>query len=104
MTKTSLLSMLAKCFDALGLVSPMLLKMKLAVQKAWERKLSWTDELGEDLKLEFKQFLKELPMLQEVTIPRCFLSSGDSKVIEICCFADASENAYSTVCYIVSSD
>ena len=57
-----------------------------------------------DIEEEFKELLEDLPKLKEIKIPRCFLSTRDAKITEICGFADASNSAYAAVCYIISED
>ena len=103
LTKRALLSTIAKTFDSVGLVSPFLLQAKLQVQECWELNLDWDEELPQDLKLKFREFLEELPQLQEIKVPRCFLPSWNSKITEVCGFADASEKAYAAVIYIVAT-
>ena len=43
-TKRNLVSDVAKVYDALGLFSPIIVKMKIALQRLWELKLDWDDQ------------------------------------------------------------
>ena len=102
LTKRSLLSIIARIYDNMGYVCPYILQAKLILQETWNRKSNWDDVLDEDLKEKFKLFLEEIPMLEEITIPRCFLNAPDATVGEICTFSDASYKAYSCVVYLIS--
>lgn len=49
MTKRSLLSDINSIYDPLGLVTPVMIKGKIFVQKLWYLKVNWDDKLSEDL-------------------------------------------------------
>ena len=49
MTKRNVVSDVAKVFDALGLFSPVTVKMKILLQRLWEIKLDWDDPVPEDI-------------------------------------------------------
>ena len=46
--------------------------------------------------------LSELDQLHNLTLPRCFLKSAESKITELAIFADASSKAYAAVVYVIS--
>ena len=104
LTKRILLSTIAKVFDSQGLISPFLLIPKILMQKTWRANLDWDTQLPPQLHKEFEEFLEELPKLNDISVPRCLLNSESSKIKEVCCFADASEDAYACVCYVVAED
>ena len=56
-TKRSLLSILAKIFDALSLLSAFKVSCKLTLQKSWVQKVSWDEPLKGELLQEAKVFL-----------------------------------------------
>jgi len=76
MTKRNLISDVAKVFDALGLFSPVTVKMKILLQRLWEIKIDWDDLVPEDLLEVWAQWRCELPLLSEVHVPRCYSPSG----------------------------
>ncbi len=45
MTKRSVVSDVAKVFDALGLLTLTTIKMKILLQRLWETKLGWDDNV-----------------------------------------------------------
>ncbi|XP_011859038.1 PREDICTED: uncharacterized protein LOC105556551, partial [Vollenhovia emeryi] len=48
-TKREVLSSISKLFDPLGLASPLVVRAKLILQRTWQLKLGWDDELPPDL-------------------------------------------------------
>ena len=48
-TKRFLVSDIAKVYDVPGWFSPTTIKMKILLQKVWERKIDWDDEVPSDI-------------------------------------------------------
>ena len=105
MTKRSIVSDVAKVFDALGLFSPATVKMKILLQRLWEAKLNWDDPVPEDLLEVWAQWRSELHVLCDMYVPRCYsphrFSVSDMQLHGFC---DASEEAYGGVVYIRLTD
>ncbi|XP_043474987.1 uncharacterized protein LOC122506733, partial [Leptopilina heterotoma] len=98
-TKRNVLSVIAKQFDPLGWISPILIIAKIIIQDLWIRHLDWDETLPDDLSVRWKSYCHELNNVQKITIPRWTgLTSHD--VIEIHGFADASSRAYAAVVYL----
>ncbi|XP_043478769.1 uncharacterized protein LOC122509074 [Leptopilina heterotoma] len=98
-TKRNVLSVIAKQFDPLGWISPILIIAKIIIQDLWIRHLDWDETLPDDLSVRWKSYCNELNNVQKITIPRWTgLTSHD--VIEIHGFADASSRAYAAVVYL----
>ena len=104
LTKRSLLSTLAKIFNSQGTLSPYILSTRLTLQKDWEQQLTWDEPLKDKILQEAEMFLSELDQLKDLTQPRCFLKSAESKITELAIFADASSKAYAAVVYAISID
>ena len=101
MTKRNVVSDVAKVFDALGLFSPVTVKMKILLQRLWETKLDWDDPVPDHLLEVWSQWRKELPFLSSIPIPRCYSPVGFSAVsMQLHGFSDASEEAYAGVVYL----
>ena len=49
LSKRSLLSQVSSVFDPLGLISPLVIRGKMLIQRSWSEKLGWDDPLPEDL-------------------------------------------------------
>lgn len=97
-TKRVVLRTIAKVYDPLGLVSPILLKAKLIFRDICERKISWDETLPDDLQRRWKNWTKNLPKEFKITrsIP---LRQSDITAVELHGFADASEQGCSAVVY-----
>ena len=103
-TKRSLLSNLAQIFDSLGLLSAFTVSCKITLQKSWTQKVGWDDPLEGQLLEEAKLFLSELPRLQDIRLPRCFLQTPESEIKEIAVTCDASIKAYSAMVFLITVD
>ncbi|XP_067208447.1 uncharacterized protein [Linepithema humile] len=53
-TKRTILSTIAKLFDPLGWVTPVILKAKVFMQNLWKYKVGWDEGLSDDLVLQWK--------------------------------------------------
>ena len=100
MTKRSLLKVSAKIFDQLGLLSPFTIHWKVLFQKLCKQQGDWEDQLDEDLLQDFSSLLKELLVLNNMSVPRCLYLAQDMQSVQLHCFSDASERAYAAVIFI----
>ncbi|XP_011859699.1 PREDICTED: uncharacterized protein LOC105557140 [Vollenhovia emeryi] len=98
-TKRSILSTIAKCFDPLGFLSPISIKAKILLQELWSLKLEWDDPLPPPLSAEWINFLQDLQEISSLTFPRWLGSTSDTK-LEIHGFCDASQRAMAAVVYL----
>ena len=99
-TKRGVASDTAKSFDVLGWLSPFMLHMKLLFQSMWKEKIDWDTPLKDSLVEQHVWWRKELPLLKQVTVPRCYYPGGIPQQTELHGFSDASEAAYSAVVYV----
>lgn len=104
-TKRNILSSIARLFDVLGLVAPIILYAKLLIKELWLVKLGWDDVPPPRIVRLWEQFQSELPIISELrflrhvgVVERCRLS--------LVGFADASEKAYggSVYAHVVRPD
>lgn len=98
-TKRNMLSVVARIFDPLNFLAPVTLFIKLLIKKLWEDKLEWDQIAPNQTKDLWFQFQKELPLLNNIEIPRHLLIFGDTPVTLIG-FCDASPVAYGCVIFI----
>ncbi|GFX67247.1 integrase catalytic domain-containing protein [Trichonephila clavipes] len=102
-TKRDVLSTIAKIFDPVGLMAPVISKAKIFLQRLWRSKLKWNDLLPAEEYREWQQFLVSLENINNIEIPRHILVAFP-EVIEIHGFADASERCYGAAVYCKSKN
>jgi len=100
LTKRIVLSKIASIFDPLGLIVPVVTLYKLFMQKVWQMKLNWDDQLPKNLINEWQNYMSNLHLLNNLKIPRCILGSGNICRLEVHGFSDASIVAYGACLYL----
>ncbi|GFW86479.1 integrase catalytic domain-containing protein [Trichonephila clavipes] len=98
-SKRDVLSEIARLYDPLGLIGPIVTKAKIFIQELWKIKLDWSEQLPPDAMEEWLNFYQKLAKVNNFKIPRCILLPATIR-IEIHGFSDASERAYAAVVYI----
>ncbi|GBN28332.1 hypothetical protein AVEN_118861-1, partial [Araneus ventricosus] len=99
LTKREVLSQIARLYDPLGIIGPVIAKAKIFMQSLWLQKLDWNDNLPTKVLQVWNDFLVKLPGVNEINVPRYILSEDVTK-IELHGFSDASERAFGAVIYI----
>ncbi|GBO11561.1 hypothetical protein AVEN_263180-1 [Araneus ventricosus] len=99
--KRAVLSQIARIFDPLGLLGPIITEAKMFLQKLWLLKLDWGDTLPSKENTEWQSFLNSLKFVNLINVPR-WIFSEQSISVELHGFADASELAYGAVIYVKS--
>ncbi|XP_062557358.1 uncharacterized protein LOC134222232 [Armigeres subalbatus] len=108
-TKRSSLSYIAKLYNPLGLVGPVVVVAKIFMQALWGLKdeynklYDWDTELPKDMKQRWLNYCSGLPRLNELRIDR-FVLQPDFTSVELHFFSDASQVAYGTCAYIRSTN
>ena len=102
LTKRVLLSATARFFDPLGLVSPIILPLKLMFQKACCQEIGWDDPLPNELHKELCCIIADMSKVSSIEIPRCLISEfrNDIKSVQLHGIADVSKVAYAANIYI----
>uniref|UniRef100_A0A2S2PTX9 Integrase catalytic domain-containing protein n=1 Tax=Schizaphis graminum TaxID=13262 RepID=A0A2S2PTX9_SCHGA len=99
-TKRGVLSNIARLFDPLGLLGPVIVIAKILMQQLWKLKINWDDELSTEMQMKWKKYLKGLDQCNNLTIPR-WLQCDNTVNIYVHGFADASCKAYGACLYVV---
>ena len=103
-TKRSILSVIAKIFDPLGLISPFVMYGKILFQELWKLGLSWDQEMPSELKSKFQKWLHSGQHFKSFHIDRCYFPQeawGNlSHMVELHGFGDASEKGYGACVYL----
>ncbi|BES97685.1 Pao retrotransposon peptidase [Nesidiocoris tenuis] len=98
-SKRDLLSQLARVFDPLGWLTPVMVTARIFFREVCSSSIGWDDHLPFQIKRQWFKFVNDLPRLGEIRIPRWAPSSKTSYLVG---FADASEKAYAAVVYLVT--
>ncbi|GBP98397.1 hypothetical protein EVAR_95554_1 [Eumeta japonica] len=98
-TKRNILSTVARLWDLMGYVAPVILLAKLFIKWLWENKIDWDDTPPAPFIVRWQQFENELPLLRDVHLPR-HTGVNAHCVTSVLGFADASERAYGGVVYL----
>lgn len=102
LTRRMLLSVAQKIFDPVGFTCPVTLIPKLLLQESWKSKLSWDDNLPEDVAKKFWNWFNELILLKDVKIPR-YLFVTDFSSFSLHVFCDASGLSFAAVIFLRST-
>jgi len=102
-TKRGMLSLIARMFDPLGLLSPVTFFAKTLIQRVWKAGLSWDEQLPPEIAEPWRKYVVDLPNLKCIRIPR-FLGTRRNMQCSICGFCDASSNGYAAVVYLRAVD
>ncbi|XP_015126963.1 uncharacterized protein LOC107048337 [Diachasma alloeum] len=103
LTKRSILSDLAKIFDPLGLLGPIVIRGKIIMQKLRKEQIDWDDPVPLNLHTEWKSYTDELMQLKDESFDRKIIISN-AKEIQLHGFCDASEKAYGACIYLKTMD
>jgi len=87
-------------FNPIGFIRPVSLCPKLLLQQCWALKGEWDQEVPDDVRKCFLCWLQDLPLLQEVKIPR-WLKGMSERVVgcSLHTFCDASKTAYAAAVF-----
>ncbi|XP_062714051.1 uncharacterized protein LOC134290853 [Aedes albopictus] len=109
LTKRIALSLIARLYDPLGLVGPVVTTAKVFMQNLWTLKdddgtpWSWDRVLPMEYQTRWTSYQKLLPNLNNLRINRCILLP-EPETIQIHIFADASQLAYGACAYVRSTN
>ncbi|XP_060871376.1 uncharacterized protein LOC132945621 [Metopolophium dirhodum] len=98
-TKREVLSVIARLFDPIGALGPMLLWAKCFMQLLWSKKLGWDDPMPDELQSMWQQFCTELPLVFDLSLPR-HIEATCQQDIQLLGFADASIKGYAATIYL----
>ncbi|XP_063972071.1 uncharacterized protein LOC135159938 [Diachasmimorpha longicaudata] len=102
-TKRKISSDLAKIFDPLGLVGPVIMKGKIILQQLWKEKLGWDDPVPLSIYTEWKTYLQQLPLLNNTQFQRKTILS-EAIEVQLHGFCDASDQGYGACVYLRTTD
>ncbi|XP_044014169.1 uncharacterized protein LOC122856520 [Aphidius gifuensis] len=99
-TKREVLSKVAQLFDPLGWITPVIIIGKIFLQKLWNKRVDWDEQLDNELQLEWQTYCKHLQDVNCLKIPRWLHTAPDNLSVEIHGFSDASNVALGAAVYL----
>jgi len=102
-TKRAILSLIARLFDPLGLISPFVMYAKILFQDIWRLGLDWDELLPKEGQNKFQNWVKSIAALKYWKINRCYfpeMSWKELSGVELHAFGDASEKGYGACVYL----
>lgn len=102
-TKRSVLSTIARLYDPIGVLGPVLLWAKEMMQDLWVEKIDWDSPIPIPLLIKWRQFLEELRLLSQISIPS-HINICQITEVQLIGFADASQRGYATSVFLQTVD
>ncbi|XP_055600721.1 uncharacterized protein LOC129749698 [Uranotaenia lowii] len=102
-TRRQILSAIAKLFDPLGLIAPVIVSAKIIMQELALLQTGWDEPVPTHVNNKWKTFYEGLPHLKDLRLNR-FAFAPLSKEVQLHCFADASQLAYGACVYARTVD
>ncbi|XP_050527987.1 uncharacterized protein LOC126898083 [Daktulosphaira vitifoliae] len=97
-TKRAILSYIAKLYDPIGALGPIIFWAKCFMQLLWQSKVQWDDQLPQPLCELWKKYADELILVNQIKVPR-YLNNLNCTA-QLIGFSDASEKGYAAVVYL----
>ena len=101
-TRSGIIGIISSVYDLLGLVCPVAIIFKMIFQELTRLGLGWDEPIPQLLEAKWIKWMKDLPMLENMYIPRCIKPTAlkGSAIVELHHFCDASLLAYGEVTYV----
>ncbi|XP_018375289.1 PREDICTED: uncharacterized protein LOC108769043 [Trachymyrmex cornetzi] len=100
-TKRSILSQIARIYDPLGLIGPVLIVAKIIMQNLWKLDVGWDDPVPPAFYEAWSNYYASLETLNQFRISRNFNPQNSKQSFTLHGFGDASEKAYGASIYCV---
>ena len=103
LTRRGILSTVSSFYDPLGILSPVVFTAKRIIQDLCRKGLGWDDVIPTSVAQEWADWLQELHLLEGFSVGRCLKPPNFGKAVsaQLHHFADASEEGYGTVTYLL---
>lgn len=100
-TKREVLKTLMTIYDPIGIIANFLMFLKILLQEIWRSGTGWDDIIKPDLNEKWRTWLRILPMVETVRVPRCYrqITTMKNTIIQLHVYVDASENGVAAVAY-----
>lgn len=102
-SKRTILSDIAKLYDPLGLLGPVILLAKSIMQDLWKANLTWDQDIPLHLQEIWNKFKSKLNDIKSIRIDRKLLRMCSPQTVQLFGFSDASETGYGACIYIAAT-
>ena len=102
-TKRMLLRAVASVFDPMGVLSPIVIKLKILFQEVCKKHIDWDEFLCKEHQEMWDALMDDIRLFEDIELPRCVIE-GRMQSIDLVGFSDASEKAYAACIFIVSEN
>ncbi|XP_018376530.1 PREDICTED: uncharacterized protein LOC108769819 [Trachymyrmex cornetzi] len=99
-SKRLILSEVARLFDPLGLIGPVIVTAKIIIQELWQTGHQWDESVPQSIQSRWIKLRSQLVDLNELRIPRCVKFAADPQLVQVHGFCDASQRAYGACIYL----
>ncbi|XP_044583019.1 uncharacterized protein LOC123264040 [Cotesia glomerata] len=100
-TKRTVLSQIAKLFDPLDLLGPIIVHAKIIMQLLWKAGVAWDEPIPVEIHSSWSAYLDQLSLIENLRFPRG-ITIPDSVKVQLHGFCDSSEKAYGACLYLRS--
>lgn len=99
LTKRRILSEIAKFFDPMGLMGPVILYAKKLMQDVWRSGVHWDESVSQSIHTEWSEFIHQLKNMNRFSFDRKVVVD-DCRGIQVHGFCDASNVGYGACLYM----
>ncbi|XP_055308163.1 uncharacterized protein LOC129572241 [Sitodiplosis mosellana] len=99
LTKRIVLGKIARLYDPMGFIAPVITSAKILMRKLWLSNLSWDDPIPYELEQEWNAVWSTIMSVEQIHIPR-WLGTGKEIGLQLHGFADSSIAAYGCGIYL----
>lgn len=102
-TKRAIVGLVGRIYDPLGILSPIVISLKIFTQELCTARLDWDQHLMGQSLAKWQQLASSLRGPSTISIPRCYLDGIAEQIISyrLYGFCDASLRAYAAVVYLL---
>ncbi|XP_043485408.1 uncharacterized protein LOC122513207 [Polistes fuscatus] len=83
-TKRVILSEISQLFDPLGLLGPVVINAKMMMQRLWQLKSTWDEDVPADIYKIWQEFRQNLHTLEEIRFARNVAGDGEEMEMHVC--------------------
>ena len=98
-TLRTVLSTVARVFDPLGILAPLVIKLKILLQNLWKSGISWDETMPSDFVPMIDKWVGQCKQVSSVRLPHLLGPQLSPSDIQLHVFCDASQDAMATCIY-----